>query len=106
MRDVSGAGRTGSILIAPDVIVWRAFLARDPHIVVRDLTLSNTATVASPSSICGPRWRSERVVLFPAFAYLFHIFKRRSASGFRRPTKTSMEEHDCMRAPKQFSKNA
>jgi len=62
-------------------------LAQYPHIVVPDLTLSNTATVASTLDHLRFALTVGAVILFPAFGYLFYIFKRR-------------------RTPKQFSKNA
>jgi len=62
-------------------------LAQYPHIVVPDLTLSNTATVASTLDHLRFALTVGTVVLFPAFGYLFYIFKRR-------------------RTPKQFSNNA
>jgi cytochrome d ubiquinol oxidase subunit II len=54
-------------------------LAQYPHIVVPDLTLSNTATVTSTLDLLRSALAVGAVVLFPAFAYLFYIFKRRSA---------------------------
>jgi cytochrome d ubiquinol oxidase subunit II len=61
-------------------------LAQYPHIVVPDLTLRNTATVASTLDALQSALAVGAVVLVPAFGYLFYIFKRR--------------------APRQFSKNA
>jgi len=53
-------------------------LAQHPHIVVPDLTLSNTATVASTLDALQSALALGAVILFPAFGYLFYIFKRRT----------------------------
>jgi len=53
-------------------------LTQYPHIVVPDLTLSNTATAASTIDALQSALVVGAVVLFPAFGYLFYIFKRRS----------------------------
>ena len=52
-------------------------LAQFPHIVVPDLTLTNAATVASTLRALVRALTIGAVVLFPAFAYLFYVFKRR-----------------------------
>jgi cytochrome d ubiquinol oxidase subunit II len=52
-------------------------LAQYPHIVVPDLTLSNTATVPSTLRALQTALAVGAVVLFPAFGYLFYVFKRR-----------------------------
>ncbi len=54
-------------------------LAQYPHIVVPDLTLSNTATVPSTLRALQTALAVGAVVLFPAFGYLFYVFKRRPA---------------------------
>jgi len=54
-------------------------LAQYPHIVVPDLTLSNTATVPSTLRALQTALAVGAVVLFPAFGYLFYVFKRRQA---------------------------
>jgi cytochrome d ubiquinol oxidase subunit II len=51
-------------------------LAQFPHIVVPDLTLTNAATVASTLHALMRALTIGAVVLFPAFAYLFYVFKR------------------------------
>jgi cytochrome bd ubiquinol oxidase subunit II len=52
-------------------------LAQYPHIVVPDLTLINTATVPSTLHALQSALAVGAVVLFPAFGYLFYVFKRR-----------------------------
>jgi cytochrome d ubiquinol oxidase subunit II len=52
-------------------------LAQYPHIVVPDLTLSNTATVPSTLHALQTALAVGAVVLLPAFGYLFYVFKRR-----------------------------
>ena len=53
-------------------------LAQYPHVVVPDLTLRNTATVASTLDALQSALALGALILFPAFGYLFYIFKRRS----------------------------
>jgi cytochrome bd ubiquinol oxidase subunit II len=53
-------------------------LAQYPHLVVPDLTLSNTATVPSTLQALQSALAAGALVLFPAFGYLFYVFKRRS----------------------------
>ena len=48
-----------------------------PHVVVPDLTLTNTATVPSTLYALQSALAVGAVVLFPAFGYLFYVFKRR-----------------------------
>jgi cytochrome d ubiquinol oxidase subunit II len=52
-------------------------LAQYPHIVVPDLTLANAATVPSTLRLLTWALTAGAVVLFPSFAYLFYVFKRR-----------------------------
>jgi len=61
-------------------------LAQFPHLVVPDVTLMNAATVASTQHALLTALAVGAVVLFPAFAHLFYVFKRRPqprASGRR-----------------------
>jgi cytochrome d ubiquinol oxidase subunit II len=51
-------------------------LAQFPHLIVPDVTLSNAATVASTQRALLTALAAGGVILFPAFAYLFHVFKR------------------------------
>jgi len=53
-------------------------LAQYPHLVVPDLTLSNAATVPSTLHALQSALAAGALVLFPAFGYLFYVFKRRS----------------------------
>jgi len=53
-------------------------LAQYPHLVIPDLTLSNTATVPSTLHALQSVLAAGALVLFPAFGYLFYVFKRRS----------------------------
>ena len=52
-------------------------LAQYPHLVVPDLTLSNAATVPSTLHALQSALAAGALVLFPAFGYLFYVFKRR-----------------------------
>ena len=52
-------------------------LAQYPYIVVPDLTLTNTATVPSALHLLTSALAIGAIVLFPAFGFLFHVFKRR-----------------------------
>ena len=56
-------------------------VAQHPHIVVPDLTLTNTAT--APSTLRWLAWAlaAGAVVLFPSFAYLLHVFKGAGAAA-------------------------
>ena len=53
-------------------------LAQYPHLVVPDLTLSNAATVPSTLHALQSALAAGALVLFPAFGYLFYVFKRRN----------------------------
>jgi len=53
-------------------------LAQYPHVVVPDLTFRSTATVASTLDALQSALALGALILFPAFGYLFYIFKRRS----------------------------
>jgi cytochrome d ubiquinol oxidase subunit II len=50
-------------------------LAQYPHIVVPDLTLTNTATAPSTLWLLAWALAAGAAVLFPSFAYLFYVFK-------------------------------
>ena len=51
-------------------------LAQYPHLVVPDLTLTNTATVRSTLRALQSALAVGAAVLLPAFAYLFYVFKQ------------------------------
>ena len=53
-------------------------LAQFPYLVVPDVTLRNAATVASTQGALLVALAAGSVVLFPAFAYLFYVFKWRA----------------------------
>jgi cytochrome bd ubiquinol oxidase subunit II len=60
-------------------------LAQFPHIVIPDLTLSNTATVAATLGALRSTLAVGALVLFPAFGYLFYVFKRRRSASAGEP---------------------
>jgi cytochrome d ubiquinol oxidase subunit II len=51
-------------------------LAQYPHLVIPDLTLTNSATVRSTLRALQSALAVGAAVLLPAFAYLFYVFKR------------------------------
>jgi cytochrome d ubiquinol oxidase subunit II len=51
--------------------------AQFPHLVVPDLTLSNSAAERATLTLLGWALVAGAVVLFPSFVYLFYVFKRR-----------------------------
>ena len=55
-------------------------LAQYPYLVIPDLTLTNAATVPSTLTALQSALAVGAAVLFPAFGYLFYVFKRRPAS--------------------------
>ncbi len=58
-------------------------LAQYPHLVVPDLTLSNAAAVTATLHALRSALAAGAVILFPAFGYLFYIFKRRQPAKSR-----------------------
>ena len=52
-------------------------LAQYPYLVIPDLTLTNAATVPSTLHAMQSALAVGAVVLFPAFGYLYYVFKRR-----------------------------
>ena len=65
----AAVGQVASILVG-----WG--LAQYPHLVIPDLTLTNAATASSTLHALQSALTVGAVVLFPAFGYLFYVFKR------------------------------
>lgn len=55
-------------------------LAQYPHLVIPDLTLTNAATARATLKALQSALALGAVVLFPAFGYLFYVFKRPAVS--------------------------
>lgn len=73
-------------------------VAQYPHFVVPDLTLTNTTTLPSTLHALQSALAVGALVLFPAFGYLFYVFKRQQTlppnDGVSRSSRRFAQEHE------------
>jgi cytochrome bd ubiquinol oxidase subunit II len=79
---IAAIGQVASILVG-----WG--IAQYPHLVVPDLTLTNAATASSTLQALQSTLMLGALVLFPAFGYLFYVFKRPGSFQAHPPSSAS-----------------